>query len=79
MTIAAWNISGIVLGLAGVLMLFRYGMPFRVSTEGYDNVVAGEADPDELAKDARYRALGYLGLALIVAGAACQIIGAYMG
>ena len=79
MTPATWNIVGIICGLAGVLILFRYGMPFRVSMEGYSSVVAGDPDPVEIARDSRYRILGYVGLALIFAGAACQIWAAYAG
>jgi len=29
-----WNIGGIVLSVCGVLILFRYGMPYRVRTGG---------------------------------------------
>ena len=34
MTTAALNITGLALNLIGVLLLFRYGMPFRLPTGG---------------------------------------------
>jgi hypothetical protein len=34
MTAAAWSIAGLVMSLAGVLLLFRYGMPYRIPTGG---------------------------------------------
>ncbi len=34
MTAACWNILGLILALIGVLLLFRYGIPYRVRTGG---------------------------------------------
>lgn len=75
---STWTALGVVLGLVGVLILFRYGMPFRVRSDGVDRVVVSSADADEeLALDSHYTLMGYVGLALTVAGGICQIIAAY--
>jgi hypothetical protein len=34
MTAAAWSIAGLVANLIGVVLLFRYGMPYRPPTAG---------------------------------------------
>lgn len=66
------NIVGIFLNLAGLLVLFRYGMPFRVATAGATYIVADAVDEKEVALDKKYTNLGYVGLALAVIGALLQ-------
>ena len=75
---SSWSMLGVFLGTIGVLLLFRYGMPFRVSFNGHDNVVSGPPKPAELAKDRRFKSLGYVGLTLIILGAGCQIWSSYL-
>jgi hypothetical protein len=36
---AALNIAGLVITMAGVLLLFRYGMPYRVRTDGQSALI----------------------------------------
>lgn len=73
---STWTVIGTVLGLSGVLILFRYGMPGRVATGGQPIVTANPTPEDE-AEEAKYKLLGYLGLVLTIAGASCGIIAAY--
>ena len=70
-----WSIAGLVLSLIGVLLLFRYGMPFRVHT----GRVTISSDPRAAALDRRYAMLGWFGVFLVVLGTICQIIGAFLG
>jgi hypothetical protein len=75
---ASWTVLSVVLGIAGLLLLFRYGMPFRIESGGHDTVVVGAANPvEEERLDRRYKRFGYLGLMLTIAGGICQILGAY--
>jgi hypothetical protein len=74
---SAWTVIGVVIGLTGLLLMFRYGMPFRVESKGWSTVVVKETDPSEAALDRRYKLLGQLGLLLTIAGGMCQIIAAY--
>jgi hypothetical protein len=77
MSIAAWNILGLAMSLLGVLILFRYGMPFRVRTEGVGYIARRAIDEKERARDRSYTILGYIGLALVVLGTFCQMYAAY--
>jgi hypothetical protein len=72
------NISGLLMNLVGVILLFRYGMPYRVRTEGANYYVAEDADKHVIAIERRYDLLGKLGLFFIVAGTAAQIVGALL-
>ena len=73
---AAWNIVGLLLSLSGVVLLFKYGMPYRTRTGGANYYVASETDEEAKAAEARFDKLGLLGLALLVLGTIFQIVGA---
>lgn len=73
---STWTVIATVLGLSGVILLFRYGMPGAVQTGGRPLVVAN-ATPESEAEERRYLLLGYLGLALTIAGGICGIMAAY--
>ena len=68
-----WTSAGLVLSLIGVLLLFRYGMPYRVRTRGQPIRVAISSDPRAATLERRYEMLGWLGLFLVVLGTICQI------
>jgi hypothetical protein len=74
-----WSTAGLVLSLIGVLLLFRYGMPFRVRTGGYPTRVTLSNDPRAAAFERRYTIVGWLGLFLVVLGTICQIVGTFLG
>ena len=67
------NLVGLVLGLVGVVILFRYGMPFRVPTGGAISLIAEQTDAKAAATDRAYEIVGYVGLALLVVGTGLQI------
>jgi hypothetical protein len=71
---SALNIAGLVMTLAGVILLFHFAMPFRTRMGGYSGYVTENPDPKEVRAERRYDVLGWLGLALIVLGTAAQII-----
>jgi drug/metabolite transporter (DMT)-like permease len=75
MSAATWNIVGIVLSLAGVILLFLFGMPFRTRTRGQIHLFAEETDHAALKHEKRHDLLQWLGFALVVAGALFQIVG----
>ncbi len=74
MSAAAWNIWGLCLALMGILMLFRYGMPYHVRTGGAISYVAEEIDEKEKALETRYAVLGWIGLILVVVATLFQIV-----
>lgn len=73
MSVAAWNICGLCLALLGILMLFRYGMPYQVRTGGAIYLVAEQPDEKEKALERRYDVLGWIGLILVILGTLFQI------
>ncbi|MBB3034072.1 hypothetical protein DL238_04775 [Alteriqipengyuania lutimaris] len=64
--------AGLVLSLVGVLLLFRFGMPFAIATGGALLLSTEPRTADE-RREKRYKVLGYLGLFAIVVGTALQI------
>jgi hypothetical protein len=73
MSKAILNTIGLGLALLGVLVLFRYGMPFRVPADGGSVVVTNPTDEGE-AEEAMYKLLGWIGLTFAVVGTALQAI-----
>ncbi len=68
------NTIGLILNLAGVILLFRYGMPYRIRTNGKTAKTLKLADADEkILSEKRYDRRGRFGLILIVLGTGCQI------
>ena len=72
-----WSSAGLVLSLIGVLLLFRYGMPYRAHT-GSSPLKVISSDPRAAALERQYRMAGWLGLCLFVLGTVCQIVGAVL-
>jgi hypothetical protein len=73
--IAFLNVFGLILNLAGVILLFRYGMPYRVRTDG--RVVTFVSEKEDLTTkklDRRYDCLGWIGLICVIFGTVFQIL-----
>ena len=67
--VAALNSVGLLLTIAGVLLLFRYGMPYQTRTGGWPQWVDNNPpDQDQIKLERRYDLLGLLGLVFIVVG-----------
>jgi hypothetical protein len=75
----AFNVAGLIANLVVVILLFRYGMPFRVRTGGFSSYVTENSDPKEVRAERWYDVLGGVGLVLIVLGTIAQIVGAIIG
>lgn len=74
-TSTAINSIGLLLDIAGVIMVWRYGLPEVVSREGAQYVVTGQTDKIEKAKALKFDRLSKVGLCLIISGFALQLIG----
>lgn len=74
----AWNTTGLLLCLVGVILLFRYGMPYRISTSGGGDFIVTESSSEPPWVDTMYRTLGWIGLVAIIVGTGCQVAGAYI-
>lgn len=75
MSAACLNITGLVACFVGFVLLFRYGMPFRVRTDGVTYLITHQVDDNEKALERRYTMLGWLGFALVTVGTGLQIAG----
>ena len=71
---STWNIVGLVCVMVGVLLLFRYGMPYRVRRGGASFLILNDTDKADLKQEKLYDALGLLGLVLVILGTVCQIV-----
>lgn len=67
------NLVGLSLELVGVVILFRFGMPFHVPTGGAEAIISSRHYPQVIALERVYEVLGYVGLALLVVGTLLQI------
>jgi hypothetical protein len=74
---AVLSTIGLVASLAGVVLLFRYGMPYEIRRGGARYIQFEQIDPTQVGREARYGVLGWSGLVLIVIGTLFQIAGAW--
>ena len=58
-----------------MLLLFRYGMPFRVETKGRGAIELESVDYQAIVEERRYRIIGNVGLAFVIIGSAPQALG----
>lgn len=76
---ATWaNSLGLVLDIAGAVMLWRYGLPEAVSREGFNYLVLERQDEAEKRKAERYDKWARIALSLIVTGFALQLIAVWL-
>jgi hypothetical protein len=74
---ACLNTAGLGASLVGVILLFRYGMPYHIDTGG-GHMIVTESTPEILKAAALYRKIGFVGLGLIIAGTLLQIVANYI-
>ena len=70
---ACLNAAGLVLNLVGVILLFRYGMPYRASQINEGSLWADGPTANDKAANKLHSRMGWIGLALIVAGTGSQL------
>jgi hypothetical protein len=73
MTSAIVNAAGQFVTLLGALVLFRYGMPYRVRAGGGEPITTNPKE-DIQRLEACYDRLGWLGIVFIMGGTAAQIV-----
>jgi drug/metabolite transporter (DMT)-like permease len=72
------NIAGLVMSLVGVILLFRFGLPFALPMNGEVMLVTENVNQTLIEHQHRYEILGYTGLILIIVGTACQACASYL-
>ena len=70
------NVSGLLLTLIGVILLFIFGMPYRVRTGGH-TIRLTQPDPLAAKTERRFDIFGRIGLGSIAVGTILQIIAAF--
>ena len=73
-----FNLIGLALTLVGVLILFRWGMPFHVPTGGAVALITEGGDRREIALERIYTVIGYVGLVALIAGTVLQMVATLM-
>ena len=65
---------GLVLDIAGAILLFQHGLPENISREGHIYLVTEQRDEEEV-RLANYRdRMGRLGLLLLISGFVLQLV-----
>jgi hypothetical protein len=73
-----FNLVGLALTLVGVLILFRWGMPFHVPTGGASHLILLQSDPKDIALERIYTIIGYVGLTALILGTVLQMVATLM-
>jgi hypothetical protein len=68
-----FTLIGLALSLVGVLILFRWGMPFHVPARGATYRITNQVDEKEIALERIYTIFGYAGLTLLILGTVLQM------
>jgi hypothetical protein len=74
MTAGKLNVIGLNLYTLGVLLLFRYGMPYRVPTGGEQHLILVTLDEAEIRLEKRCKILGFRGLGFVLVGTGFHIV-----
>ena len=65
---------GLLASVAGVVILFYYGMPFHVPTYGHNYIFDSSINKPDIALEHRYEQRGYAGLAFLIVGTLLQMV-----
>ncbi len=72
------NSAGLVLNIAGIGLLFWFGLPAMMAVSGEVRVVGKHVDLEEIRERRRYRRWSRVGLFLIILGFLSQILSNFM-
>ncbi len=72
-----WSTTGLVFDLAGVMVLFEYGLPSKVRQHIGGRLVkeSNETASGSKHHNSRIKKMSYIGLALILLGFVMQLLG----
>ncbi len=72
------NSAGLVLDIAGIGLLFWFGLPAMMAVSGEVRVVGKHVDLEEIREHRRYRRWSRVGLSLLILGFLLQILSNFM-
>jgi len=67
------NDLGLVAGVIGAVLLFKFGLPADIDREGHVHLIIERVDHEEIRKGKTYDRWGKVGLALLVIAFALQL------
>jgi hypothetical protein len=70
----AVNSLGLIFDIAGVIIIWLYGLPPQVDRAGAQHLITEQVDEQEREKAARYDRYSRYGLALLIAGFVFQLV-----
>ena len=71
------NSIGLALDIAGVVLLFKFGLPESIDRRGHSHLILPQIDEEEKAKGKRYDRWARVGLLLLILGFSFQLLGSY--
>ncbi len=72
------NTFGLLLDIIGAILIWKYGLPERISRTGASYLMLEENDAEQIALAKEYDFWAGVGIALLVGGFALQIISNYL-
>lgn len=78
MTARAITAAGLSMDLAGALLLWKYGLPEKLSRDGAIYLVLEQKDDNEIAKAKRYDRWSTLALVLVSLGFFFQLVATFL-
>ena len=72
------NVIGLAFNFLGVLILFRWGMPFRIATGGVQLLALEQKDQVAVGLDKIYTICGWAGLVFLILGTVLQMLSALL-
>jgi hypothetical protein len=76
---AAFTIAGLIFNIAGAVLLYFFGLPATISSEGHDYLMADQTNSVEMQRARLYDRLGRLGIGLLLMGFGLRLSGALAG
>ena len=73
------NSFGLLLDIAGALLLIKFGIPPKLDREGRVNLVLSQTDEKQVRKAKLYDRWSTLAIVLIILGFALQLFSNYVG
>lgn len=71
------NIISNGLGFIGSCIVFKYGIPNQIDTDGHDILVVSQKNKQQVALVKKYKALSHLGLIMIAASFFIQLLSGF--
>jgi len=72
------NSLGLILDIAGALLLLRFGLPPRIDPEGHIHLILEQIDESEIALGRRYLRWSKIAVVLLILGFIGQLISNYL-